>query len=153
MKKILITLAFAVTGVTASFAGPATLLTGNETVNARVLNAFNKEFRSASDINWTIAENYYQVSFVYNEQYVSAYYNTDGELFGVARNISQEDLPLALQASLKKNYSDQWITDLFEVANANGTAYYITLENATSKTVLKAADGLNWKSFKKVTKI
>ena len=74
---------------------------GSEEVDARVLGAFKKEFATAKDITWTLAVNYYQASFVYNEQHITAYYNTEGELLGVARFISPVDLPLALQAPEK----------------------------------------------------
>ena len=49
------------------------------------------------------------------------------ELMGLTRYISSLDLPISLQAGLKKDYSNYWISDLFEVSNSEGTGYYITL--------------------------
>jgi hypothetical protein len=57
-----------------------------------------------------------------------------------------------LQTGLKKDYSNYWISDLFEVSNSDGTGYYITLENADSKVVLKSTGGDNWKTYQKKTK-
>lgn len=150
MKKILVTMAIAICSISAFAGKPA--YDGEEKINARVLDAFNKDFRAAKEITWTIAENYYEANFVYNDQFISAYYNTDGELIGLARNITLVDLPLTLQNELKKNYNEYWVCDLFEVAKENGTSYYITLEKADAKVVLKATDGLNWSSFRKVKK-
>lgn len=144
MKKIFLTLAIIIGSLGAAFAG--------EEVNARVLDAFNKEFTAARDITWTIGSNYFQASFVYHDQHVSAYYNTEGELLGLTRNISPVDLPLALQSDLKKNHGDQWISSLFEVATESGTTYYITVENAENSQVLKSANGRNWDTYKKVKK-
>jgi hypothetical protein len=123
MKKIIVTLVIAVSSFSAAFAG----------------NSFGKP---------TAAEG----EEVNNDQHVSAYYNMDGELMGLTRYISPADLPLALQSDLKKNHCDYWISDLFEVANESGTAYYITLEDADTSIVLKATDGKSWKNYKKVKK-
>ena len=155
MKKIILTLAIAISSFSAAFAGNAIAkhrAAKGEEVSAKVLGVFSKEFTTAKDITWTVASNYYQASFMYNDQYVSAYYSIDGDLMGLTRYISPADLPLALQSDLKKNHSEYWVTDLFEVANDNGTAYYITLEDADQKIVLKAAGGKNWENFKKVKK-
>jgi hypothetical protein len=145
MKKMMLTLAIVVSSIGVAFAG-------EEEVNAKVLGAFKNEFKSATDIKWTIGTNYYQAAFVYNEQHVSAFYNLEGDLLGLTRYISPADLPLALQSDLKKSYDSYWISDLFEVSNDEGTTYYITLEDADTKKVLKATDGRSWHDYKKVKK-
>lgn len=146
MKKIIITLAIALSTFS-SFAGEV-----KESVSTRVLDAFKTEFVSASDVTWTTGPNFYKAEFVYNSQHVSAFYSTEGELLGTTRYISSLDLPINLQTGLKKSYSNYWISDLFEVSNAEGTGYYITLENADSKIVLKSTGGQSWSGYKKTTK-
>jgi hypothetical protein len=146
MKKMMITLAMIVTlGTMSAFAG-------EENVSPIVLDAFNNEFTSAKEVEWSAGSNYYKATFTFNGNHVFAFYNTEGELLGLTRYISSLDLPLPLQGDLKKNYSDYWITDLFEVANNDGTNYYITLENADSKVVLKASGNNTWKTYKKTRK-
>ncbi|MEI2740668.1 MAG: hypothetical protein V9F01_17980 [Chitinophagaceae bacterium] len=78
-------------------------------------------------------------------------YSENGELIGLTRYLSPADLPLALQANLKKNYEGYWVSDLFEASKNDGTNYYITLENADSKTVLKSS-GNNWSVHNKIKK-
>ncbi|MET0464502.1 MAG: hypothetical protein ABW007_15155, partial [Chitinophagaceae bacterium] len=95
---------------------------------------------------------FYKASFVYNEQHIAAFYSFEGEMLGLARNISSLDLPMNLQHSLKKEYGGRWITELFELSNADGTSYYITLEQADSKVVLKSDNGLQWSVYKKSAK-
>jgi hypothetical protein len=146
MKKIIITLAITL-GTLSSFAGEV-----KENVSSRVLDAFKTEFASATEVSWTAGSNFYKAEFVYNSQHVSAFYNTEGELLGLTRYISSLDLPINLQAGLKKNYSGYWISDLFEVSNSDGTGYYITVENANSKIVLKSTGGQGWNLYKKTTK-
>lgn len=122
-------------------------------VNQKVLNAFQQEFATAKEVNWTDASDYYRADFTFNGQHVSAFYSTDGELMGLTRNITSLDLPMNLQAGLKKSYSDFWISDLFEVTRSDSTGYYITLENADSMIVLKATADSEWNVYKKSKKI
>jgi hypothetical protein len=44
------------------------------------------------------------------------------------------------------------VSGLFELANTDGTSYYITLENADIKMVLKSSNGGNWTVFQKSSK-
>lgn len=145
MKKIILTLAVALSTM-CSFAADVK-------VSTRVLDAFKTDFASAKEITWTANNDYYKASFLFNDQQVAAFYNMDGELMGMTRNIRSLDLPLSLQANLKKGYSNYWISDLFEVSNHEGTSYYITLENADSKIILKSSAGNDWRTYqKKITK-
>jgi hypothetical protein len=145
MKKIMMTLALALT-LSTMYA-----FTGEEAVNKQALNAFKTEFASATDAAWTVGNDYYKVTFTMNEQKLFAYYSMNGEFMGVTRFISSFNLPINLQSSLKKSYSNYWISDLFEMANHDGTAYYVTLETADSKIVLRS-DGSDWSVFQKSKK-
>jgi hypothetical protein len=139
MKKFIIMLVITVSSL-AAFAG-------EEIVNKKVLNAFSREFPGAKDVKWTANDTYYKASFVFNGQYADASYKLNGELMAMTRNISSLDLPMTLQASLKK-YTGSWISGLFEISNNEGTKYYITMENACSKIVLKSSCAGNWNVFK-----
>ena len=144
MKKMILMLAIALSTISA--------FAGEEIVNAKVLNAFNAEFKTAKDVTWTSGANFYEATFVYNNKYLFAYYSIEGELLGLTRYISPDNLPISLQKSLKDKYRDYWISDLFEVAKNDGTSYYITLEDADSQLVLKSSDSYNWNFYKKVKK-
>lgn len=144
MKKIIMILAVLIS-TTSAFAG-------EENVATKVLNAFKTEFNTAKEVEWTVGSNYYKAAFVYNEKHVFAYYNGEGELLGLTRYLSSDDLPLNLQNNLKKGYSKYWISDLFEVAKSDGTAYYITLEDADTKIVLKASAESDWSVYQKTRK-
>ena len=145
MKKMIMTLAVAL-GTLVAFAG-------EENVNRKVLDAFKNEFAAAQQVEWSTGDNFYKAAFVFNNKHVFAFYNMDGELIGITRYLSSMDLPLNLQVSLKKSYTNYWISDLFEVAKKDNTTYYITLENADTKIVLKSTDGNSWESYQKTKKI
>ena len=141
---MILTLAIAVSSL-AAFAT-------EENVSKKVLDAFKTEFTTVQEVEWTTGSDYYKAAFKYNEKYVFAYYSLDGELLGLTRYISPLDLPLNLQIGLKKKSNGYWVSDLFEVAKNGTTSYYLTLENADTKTVLRSNSGSNWEIFKTVKK-
>jgi hypothetical protein len=146
MKKMMVVLAMMLT------VSSITAFAGDGDVNTKVLTAFQHDFSNAAEVTWTAGDDYYKASFLFNNQYVSAYYSPEGELYGITRYISSLDLPLNLLLSLKKDYSQFWIADLFELSKKEGTSYYITLEDADTKIILKSSDGSDWTNYKKIKK-
>ena len=132
MKPLLI----ALTLLASIFTQPLFANTGD--VTPSVLKSFQTTFTTAKDVAWTTGDNHYKAQFELSGQVVSAYYSADGNLLAVTRNITTHQLPLSLQTSLKKGHEGAWITDLFEMSNEEGTSYYVTLETAETKVVLKS---------------
>jgi len=147
MKKMMLVLAMIVTiGISGAFAR-------EENVSKRVLNAFKTEFATAQDVSWSTGNSFYKAEFTLNGQRVFAYYSTGGELMGIARYISSLQLPLGLLTNLKNNYSNYWISDLFELSNSDGTNYYITLEKSDATIMLQSTNGTSWVSYNKKKKV
>lgn len=124
----------------------------DKTANNKVVAAFNQNFVQASNIKWHVTENYVEAIFQMNGQFMFAYFTETGELLGTARNLLVNQLPLNLQANIKKAAANSWVTELFELAKDGETTYYITLESADQKTSLKSADGSSWTLYKRVKK-
>jgi hypothetical protein len=144
MKRLLVTLTIALSFISlSSFA--------NDEVSPSAIKSFNSSFKNATEVKWTITDDYFKADFALNGQYVSAFYDTDGKMIALTRNISSLQLPIALQADLKKDYDAYWISDVVEVANEFGTSYYITLETADTQLILKS-EGDFWSNFKKQRK-
>ena len=146
MKKIIAILAMTLV-VSTTFAN-----TEPESVNSQALNTFNSEFVGAADATWTINKDFYQVTFTLDGQQMFAYYNKTGEFLAVSQNISSVELPNSLKKGLKKVMSNRWITDLFEITNNDQTSWYVTIESADEKIVLKS-DGGKWRVFQTIEKI
>jgi len=145
MKRLVLTLTIALSFVSlSSFAN-------DPDVNAAALQSFNKSFKNATEVNWTISNTFYKANFVLDGQYVAAYYDGDGKMIALTRNVSSTQLPIVLQANLKKNYENFWISDLFEVTNEEGTSYFVTIENADTTMILKSNNQC-WERFKKQSK-
>jgi hypothetical protein len=146
MKKAILGLALSLLIGTASFAN------NDETINQKAEQSFKKEFVHAKDVSWQKSGDLVKATFTLNERVLFAYYNETGDLVAITRNITTDQLPIALLASLKKNYSEYWVSDLFEMVSGGQSNYYITLENADHKVVLKSDDFANWSTFKKEKK-
>jgi hypothetical protein len=70
----------------------------------------------------------------------------------ITRNITLAQLPVTLQAGIKKDYEKYWVSELFEITSEGATQYYVTLENADEKVVLKSASAMDWNKFQKARK-
>ena len=108
-------------------------------VSSKVLQSFEKEFKTATHIQWVLSKekNLYRASFIYNAESIEAYFNEDGELVSTARLISEQQLPLMVIKTLMTDYHQYKIEQAEEHSN-NGSVYYlITLLNENEKIALK----------------
>jgi hypothetical protein len=145
-NKLAGALILAVIMVTTTFASSPTVF-----VNQKVLTEFEKQFSNASEVAWVKSDSYYKASFKFNEQYISAYFSNYGELIGITKNIRSTQLPIRLQSGLKKFYKDRWISELYEFSETDGTYYYVTMQNADEKVILRS-EGQHWNVHKTVRK-
>ncbi len=129
-----------------------TKVNATEIVSPVVLKAFENSFKTAKDVSWTTSDKFFKASFELNQQHVTAFFDVEGQMIALTRNITTFQLPIVLQSSLIANYKSYWITDLFEVANEQGNTYYVTVETADSKVVLKSNSSYNWSTYKKLQK-
>ena len=146
MKRTIFALALSLVLGTASFAN------NDESINERAAQSFKKEFAQAKDVSWQKTGDMIRATFTLNERVLFAYYNQSGELMAITRNITTDQLPIALQTLLRKNYAEYWVSDLFEMVSGGQTNYYITLENADHKVVLKSEDFGSWATYRKEKK-
>ena len=71
-------------------------------VNQQAVRALKKDFATASNIVWEQKDNFTKATFSLNGQVLFAYYNSNGELQAVVRNIVSDQLPISLLASLDR---------------------------------------------------
>lgn len=121
-------------------------------VNEKVINAFAKKFAQATNPSWEFTDAYFKASFQWNGQNLTSFFTKDGDLMGITRNIYSTELPINLRISLTENYSQFWISELFEYAKEGTTKYYVTIENATEKIHLESVGTYEWSAYKKASK-
>lgn len=142
-KRILVWALLLTLGVSSAFANNA------DGVSDKVINSFKKDFAEARDIQWEKSKEYIKATFSLNDQVMFAYYSEDGKMLAVSRNLTSGQLPMNLLTDVKKNYSNYWITQLFEIASNSENSYYITLENENQTIVLKSTSSDGWELIKK----
>lgn len=110
-----------------------------------------RDFRNAELMSTESRDTYTKVVFKLNQQVMTAYYSNSGELMAVSRNIVTSQLPVNLLLSFRKHYGECWVTDLFEINQNDQTSYYMTLENADGRVVLRS-NGDGWSVYSNVKK-
>jgi hypothetical protein len=147
MKKMILSLAAVIT------MGYSVFANGNDNVvTQQARDAFKKDFATASDIRWEQKSNFLKATFSMNGQILTAYYFSNGDLQAVVRNITSDQLPISLLTSLRKDYSEYWITDLFEISSNGETTYYVSVENSDKKIVLNSDEFSSWNVYSKERK-
>ena len=148
VKKAAVVLAAVFTlSTTYSFAAT----TGNDDNDKEVKAYFRHDFQNAQLMSTEVRDQYSKVIFQMNGQVMNAFYSNSGELMAVTRNIVSSQLPVNLLVSFRKHYGEYWITDLFEMSQDSQSSYYLTLENAATKTVLRS-NGDTWETYSVVKK-
>ena len=144
MKKIFVSLSFMVTlGLTTVRA------TDNFDVNSKIKESFKKEFAGATLIKWEKDKDFQRATFVLYDHLVIAYFNTDGELLGSARDVFFYEVPMAVIKSIGENFAGINPIEVLEVSNTEGTFYRITIEKQNKRYHIKAsADGNILEVFK-----
>jgi len=144
MKRIT-TFAFALLLTVASFAKPVDSVKGE--INA----SFKKNFRNAQLMNTETHEAFTRLTLKMNNVIMFAFYSNTGDLLAVTRNILSSQLPMNLLLSLKNDYSDYWITELFEFTSDDQSCYYVSLESADLKVTLRS-NGDTWEVYNSTKK-
>jgi hypothetical protein len=124
----------------------------SDRIHRLVSNSFKNDFRDAGIISCEVSGKIANVTFVMNDLIMHAFYTDNGELLGVTRNILTSQLPIDLLFKFRQNYQDFWVSDLFEVTNKEDHSYFITLENAGTRIVLRSVEDSNWEIYKKTNK-
>lgn len=125
----------------------------NDRISPIVLQSFESTFSNAQEVSWTATNEVYKAAFTFNGQHVTAFYNFEGALVALTRNITSQQLPIKLQTALKSNSENSWISDLFEVSSDEGTTYYVTVETANRKVVMKSIGDNSWTVYQKNDKM
>jgi hypothetical protein len=138
-------------GISYSFASPSLPGFRPSVSNDEISISFSRNFHHAQIISKESHQTYTKFTFKMNDMILFAYYSENGELLAVTRNILSTQLPMNLLINLRTDYSNYWISDLFELSGENQDCYYVTLENADVKITLRSV-GDKWEVFSNIQK-
>ena len=129
----------------------ATFANSNTTPSLQVQNEFNRMFAKSTGVQWESVSGFYKANFQQDGQYLTVFFNPAGHIESLSRNITVASLPLMLQKGIQDKMGSTWVSESFELLSANGTQYYVTLDNADVKTTYQSG-GNNWTVYKTIRK-
>jgi hypothetical protein len=148
IKSLICTLSLvSIISTSFAFTTPSDRTNRKDGIDGVIKASFNREFKTAQIISWDVTNRFTKVTFQMNGNIMFAFYSGDGDLMAVTRNILSSQLPMALASSLKDKYGDYWITDLFEINGDSSNCFYVTLENADRKIVLRSVGLDSWETY------
>lgn len=118
--------------------------------NPAVIAAFQSRFGAAQDTEWSEVNSLYKVRFTLDGVVSNAYYNNEGGLVAITRQVSPSNLPAKLQAALRSELAGRWITELFVMETEKGSSWFVTLQNADEKLVLQSEQGRPWTRYQSI---
>ncbi len=97
-----------------------------------IVNEFNKEFSKATDIEWEMDGNLYNVDFEigWNIDH-EVWYNTEGKIVKHKKDISKKELPKTVKNRLEKSFKGYTIDDLEQITDNKETVYKMELKSLT----------------------
>lgn len=104
-------------------------------------------FPFAKEAKWSASGELFKAQFIQDGKEQTAFFTERGEWIATVRNISSEELPIVLKASLKENLQHSWITDLIVMTTDEGTTYYVQLQNADAKIIRQSVGDKKWKYY------
>jgi hypothetical protein len=133
MKRIIIMLSmFMTVAVTAAIANEGA------DINPKVQAAFDKDFSSAKNVKWNRDGDYLKASFTMGDMLTDAFYTEEGELVGSARNLTFDQLPLAVVLEVNKRFGEGTVLNVLEITNDEGTSYRLWIEQANKKIKIRS---------------
>ncbi|MFL5789606.1 MAG: hypothetical protein ACJ748_16215 [Flavisolibacter sp.] len=127
---------------------------GEINVSPVVISSFHGSFENATQVKWSLVNGLYKAEFSVDNQFITGYFNEEGNLVAVTENISSENLPASLKSNLKNQLGNQyWITELFKVTDDTGTHYFATIQNGDNKMIIRSQSNNKWVTYKKVVTI
>jgi hypothetical protein len=145
MKKLFIAALFAASVFTSAFAA------GTNKINHKAVRTFKYEFQDATNVEWSVKENFSKAVFTVNEERAEAFFDVEGNLIGTSRSISMDKLPTSAKRAFGKKYSDYTVKETIRFEDGEATSYYVSAENEKESVILKI-NGSNVSLFKRTSK-
>lgn len=119
-------------------------------VSNYLVRQFEHQFAGASNVTWKTTDQFTSASFIQDGKKVSVFYSPEGDLAGVSKVITVNDLPAKTQQKLATQYRDYTIMSVIDFVDAEGTTmYYVQLENNNQQSILQVDNYGSVSNFKK----
>lgn len=106
--------------------------------------SFLQDFKNASNVSWNKTSQFYFAEFKLKEETMSAAYDEDGVLLGMARNLKFSDMPLSAQEALGDRFATYSFSGtVTEVMYDGETNYYLWAEGKSKSLKIKCSPAGN----------
>jgi hypothetical protein len=119
-------------------------------VPASVVTAFKKDFPQATETKWEKKADTHTVKFKIGGVEHKGWLDSNGKLVKHKIDIKESELPAAVAAALKKEYSNFKVSGVYKMLEGNATTYEMDLKNDQEKW--EAVFGEDGKIIKKKKK-
>ncbi len=133
MKKIFLTT------MIAAFVSAQLFAADVAKVSYRVLASFESQFADATDVSWTVTDQYSKAKFTIEGEKVEAFFNSSGDIIGTSRKTDLKRLPLNAIQKIKKNYGKYKVTETIEFEFNGDRKYFVSVENDTDRKILEVS--------------
>ncbi|RCW92823.1 PepSY-like domain-containing protein [Winogradskyella arenosi] len=98
-----------------------------------IVNAFHKQFPKATDLEWEMDGNLYNVDFEmhWNEDH-DVWYNAEGIMVRHKEDLAKSDLPEAVRQRIKTDFTGYTIDDLERITDRGNVIYKMELNAFTT---------------------
>lgn len=103
---------------------------------AAINKAFGSQFPAATDIEWKVSNNVYEIEFELNRIDHEVWYDANANLLMHKQDIALTELPQAVTAAIATDYPGYIVDEAEKVVKGNITGYYVDLEK--NKTEIHA---------------
>jgi hypothetical protein len=112
---------------------------------------FKHDFPQATYVTYKVRGQMTEVSFVWNNLHLQAFYDEQGQLMATCRPVEVSNVPVAAQLALKSAYPNGIVRDAIEFNDPNdGVSYYTTVIDPKATYVLHVSTGGTISVFKKM---
>lgn len=101
-----------------------------EEVPANILEHFDLEYAQASDVEWEMKGDKYQVEFEYDRQTdMEIWYDANGNVVREKEEWKKSKLPDAVKNAIKEEYSDYKIDDVDKITEDGKVHFKVSLDS------------------------
>jgi hypothetical protein len=113
-----------------------------------IVGELKQEFKNASNVIWKTTPTFYKAAFTVGGNPIEAFFSYEGQLIGVSRKITIDQLPLSLIKKVNEKGAATEITELFELLTDRGTEYFITYGTGKGQKIFKSSGGFHsWSRY------
>ena len=106
-----------------------------------VLNAFQSNYPKASDVEWEMLADDFQVDFEIERVDYQAIFSAEGDMLKYKYEISSTELPEAVKNAIAANYTNYQIDDIDILVINNDLYYQVELDGKPDKHLVLNEDG------------